>query len=74
MTKHEVIISNTEEIYIEDGDFTIIANPWANGSGVNIFAHGKHLTHRLSGALTWTEVEHLVAALTAAYGNGDDNS
>ena len=64
--KLETIKTPTTEVYIQQGDTTIIVTQWGNMEGVNIMVTGKDLAIRMSCAMTWKEIAALQVALAAA--------
>lgn len=66
--KLETITAPSREIYLEHEDGAVIVNTWSNLEGVNVMLHGKGEGQPLhmAGALRWSEVDALIAALAAA--------
>lgn len=59
--------SDSKEIFVENGEFTVTVNAWANMEGCNLMAHSKDtLAIRMAGAFRWEEVDVILVALTAA--------
>ena len=64
--KLETIKTPTTEVYIQQGDTTIIVTQWGNMEGANIMVTNKDLAIRMSCAMTWEEIAALQVALAAA--------
>lgn len=64
--KLETIKTPTTEVFIQQGDTTIIVTQWGNMEGANIMVTGKDLAIRMSCAMTWQEIAALQVALAAA--------
>ena len=65
--KLETIKTPTTEVFIQEGDTTIIITQWGNMEGANIMVTtGKDLALRMSCAMTWEEIAALQVALAAA--------
>ena len=64
--KLETIKTPTTEVYIQQGDTTMIVTQWGNMEGANIMVTGEDLALRMSCAMTWEEIAALQVALAAA--------
>ena len=65
--KLETIKTPTTEVFIQEGDTTIIVTQWGNMEGANIMVTtGKDLALRMACAMTWKEIAALQVALAAA--------
>ena len=64
--KLETIKTPTTEVFIQQGDTTIIVTQWGNMEGANIMVTGKDLSLRMACAMTWKEIAALQVALAAA--------
>jgi hypothetical protein len=54
------------EVFLEGEGLSITVNTWHNLEGVNLMLHGKDLSLRMAGALTWEEVDMVISALSVA--------
>ena len=66
--KIESFSTPTREIEVSNDDLTVVATPWGNHEGVNVFVHGNSpgLPIRTFFAMRWNEIDVLMVALQAA--------
>lgn len=66
--KLSTVISDTKEIFVDAGKFTVTVNTLANLEGCNLMVHGKgeSIPLRMAGAFRWEEIDAIIVALAAA--------
>lgn len=62
------ITSDSKEIFVDAGKFTVTVNTWANLEGCNLMVHGngENIPLRMAGSFRWDEIDAIIVALAAA--------
>jgi len=61
-------VSETKEIFVDGGKFTVTVNTWANLQGCSLMVHGnsENMPMRMAGSFRWEEIDAIIVALAAA--------
>lgn len=64
--KLESFTNDCKEVQVIHGGVMVTVNTWSNLEGCTFIVHEeKGLGHRVSGSMTWEELDSLLVALTA---------
>lgn len=61
-------VSESKEVFVDAGDFSVTVNAWSNLEGCSLMVHGngKDMPLRMAGSFRWEEIDAIIVALAAA--------